>query len=764
MNAAGQGKAVIHSVEETYDVVVCGGGLAGFCAAVAAARQGARVCLVHDRPVLGGNSSSEIRVPPQGAASYHAYGRETGIIHELLVEERAINHEPPGVDNGSTNSVWDMVLYNKAMQTPNLTVHLNSSVLGVAMKDERTVEAVTARVGQAETDLTIKGSVFIDCTGDGVVAALAGCEWRMGTESRDEFGEPHAPPQASDDVMGSSIHFRAKDTGRPVPFTAPDWAVRYDDPDFFYKQGRWPGNFRNGFWWLELSVPWHTIYDNEKLRHELTRHVLGIWDWIKNKDPELKIAAANYALDWIGQVPGKRESRRIIGEYFMTEHDPLRKTVFPDEVAYGGWFIDLHEPGGLLAKYSERSLVEGEKSDYSARSYVGPYGIPLRIMIAKGMNNLMMAGRNVSVTHVALGTVRVQGTTAVMGQAAGTAAAVAVRRGLSVRDVPDKAIREVQQILLREDCFLPNAVNEDPHDLARLAEASASSEAACRGAEAPMPNRDEADRLSRRRGQWVAVGGGRIDTLALCVTNDSDRVQPLEVKLYAVEHIWDYRVEPGEPLAAAVLKVAPGRLQWVEWPIGLDTTSLQGSYVRLDALANPHLIWHAAERVEPGQVSAYDMLNGQMRRFEKGLTMCFRVSPPQPCYGARQVLSGVSRPYRFTNLWRSDPTRPLPQHLVLSWREKVRVGRIELKLAGQLLRDYRSYPELYVDPQVARDLRAEALVDGEWKEIGAVTGNYQRRVVFQSDAPVSTDRIRITVTATNGDPSAAIYEVRCYER
>src|SRR5690606_6897242 len=137
------------------------------------------------------------------------------------------------------------------------------------------------------------------------------------------------------------------------------------------------------------------------------------------------------------------------------------------------------------------SLVEGEKSAYSAKSYVGPYGIPLRIMIAKGMNNLMMAGRNVSVTHVALGTVRVQGTTAVMGQAAGTAAAVAVRRGLRVRDVPDKAIREVQQILLREDCFLPNVVNEDPHDLARQAEASASSEAACRGAEEPLPNRGE---------------------------------------------------------------------------------------------------------------------------------------------------------------------------------------------------------------------------------------------------------------------------------
>ena len=765
-NADGNREPVIRRAEETYDIVVCGGGLAGLSAAVAAAREGMRVCLVQDRPVLGGNSSSEIRVPPQGAASYHAYARETGIIHELLVEERAINHENPNLDNGWINSVWDLVLYNLAVTTPNLTLHLNAPVLAVTMQDERTVDAVIARVGHADTELALKGGVFIDCTGDGTVAALAGCEWRMGTEGRDEFGEPHAPPQASDAVMGSSIQFRARDMGRPVPFKAPEWAVRYDDPDFFYKQGRWPGNFRSGFWWIELSVPWNTIYDNETLRHELTRHVLGIWDWIKNKDPELKTAAANYALDWIGQVPGKRESRRIMGEYLMTEHDPLRRTVFHDEVAYGGWFIDLHVPGGLLADYSEPSLAEGEQGAYAAKSYVGPYGIPLRILIAKGMNNLMMAGRNVSVTHATLGTVRVQGTTAVMGQAAGTAAAVAVRHRRPVREIPADAalIREVQQILLREDCFLPNAVNEDPLDLARASQASASSEALLHGAGTPARGRDEADRLHRRRGQWIAVGEPRIDALAVCVTNAADAAQPLAMKLYAVEHIWDYRVEPGEPLAETTVMVEPGRERWVEWPVSLDTSRLRGTYVRLDVLANPHLIWHTADMVVPGHVSAYDLLNGQMRRFDMGVTQCFRIAPAQRCYDAAQVLSGVGRPYRYTNLWRSEPALPLPQHLELAWPEAVRIGRIELRLPGQLLRDYRAYPEFYRDPQCPRDLRAEARIDGQWREIGAVTGNYRRRVAFVPASPVTTDRIRITVLATNGDPSAAIYEVRCYER
>lgn len=752
-------------IEEQYDIVVCGGGLAGFSAAVAAARHGAQVCLVQDRPVFGGNSSSEIRVPPQGAASFHAYARETGIISELLIEERAVNHENPTWDNGYINSVWDMVLYDMAVRTPGLTFRLNCTVTEVRMRDEHTVDAVIARVSQAETMVTLKAHTFIDCTGDGIVAALAGCEWRLGTEGRDEFGEPHAPEQASDAVMGNSIHFKAKDVGYPVPFTAPEWAVRYENPDFFYKRGRWPSDPRSGFWWIELSVPWHTIYDNETLRHELTRHVLGIWDWIKNRDPRLKDEAQTYALDWIGQVPGKRESRRIMGEYLMTEHDPLQKTVFPDEVAYGGWFIDLHEPGGLLADFSEKAAVEGHTGgSYMAKSYVGPYGIPLRIMIARNRSNLMMAGRNVSVTHAALGTVRVMGTTAVMGQAAGTAAAIAHRAGIAVRDVPELAIRDVQQALLRDGCFLPNVVNEDPLDLARRARVRASSEACLTGA----PPAKEADGsspahpLEMRRGQWISVGADRVDALSVCLTNDSDAVQAVEARLYALEHIWDYRVEAGTPIAIATLSVQPGREQWMEWPVAVDTAALRGSFIRLDLLANRFVSWHTAATIEPGHVSAYELGNGIMRRVGSGTMMSFRISPPQPCYGSNHVLSGVTRPYRSTNVWRSDPLQPLPQWVELAWAEPEEIGRIELTFPGQLLRDYRNYPGLYRDPECPKDITAEAYVDGDWQEIGQLTGNYQRQRAIALAKPVTTDRIRITVHATNGDPSAAIYEIRCY--
>lgn len=390
----------MNSISERYQVVVCGGGLAGFCAAVAAARMGIKTCIVQNRPVFGGNSSSEVRVTPHGAAAFHAYARETGILSELLIEERARNHELI-FENGWTNSVWDLTMYDLAMQTPNLSFHVNTDITGVEMQGPRQIAAVVGRVQNAETELTIAGDIFLDCTGDGVVAHLAGCEWRMGTEAREEFNEPHAPLQASNDVMGNSIHFKTKNMGRPVPFKAPDWAVKFEDASYFYEQGRYPKDERGGFWWLEIGVPWHTIHQAEDIRHELTRHALGVWDWMKNKDPKMMDRTAHYALDWIGQVPGKRESRRILGQYFMTEHDPINRTVFPDEVAFGGWFIDLHTPGGLLAGSSEPANAEGydTHTEYAVKSYAGPYGIPLRILISKDVENLMLAGRNVSVTH-----------------------------------------------------------------------------------------------------------------------------------------------------------------------------------------------------------------------------------------------------------------------------------------------------------------------------------------------------------------------------
>src|SRR5690625_2764489 len=164
-------------IEKEFDLVVCGGGLAGFCAAVSAGRLGIKTCLIQDRPVFGGNSSSEIRVTPHGSAAFHAYARETGIISELLIKERAINHESIN-ENGWTNSVWDLVLYDMAVETPNLTFYLNTTILDVQMNNKKEINSVKCYVANSETELIIKGKLFIDSTGDGTIAYKSGCEWR----------------------------------------------------------------------------------------------------------------------------------------------------------------------------------------------------------------------------------------------------------------------------------------------------------------------------------------------------------------------------------------------------------------------------------------------------------------------------------------------------------------------------------------------------------------------------------------------------------
>jgi hypothetical protein len=770
-------KTLVHS----FDIVVCGGGLAGFCAAVAAARQGAKTALVHNRPVLGGNSSSEIGVTPHGAAAFHAYARETGILSEALIEERARNHAEI-YENGWTNSVWDMVLYDIAQTTPGLTLFLNTDIQRVEMRDARHIAAVFAAVQNAETVLRLEAKTFIDCTGDGLVADAAGCTWRMGSEGRDEFQEPHAPLKASADTMGNSIHFLARDTGRPAPFTAPDWAIKHENGAFFYEQGRLPKDKRGGFWWLEIGVPYHTIYDAETIRHELTRHALGVWDWMKNKDPKTMEACKNYALDWIGQVPGKRESRRIMGRYLMTEHDVLNKTVFPDEIAFGGWFVDLHTPGGLLAKTSEPSAAAGGHeneydtfSDYSAMSYCGPYGVPLRVLLAKDCDNLMMAGRNVSVTHAALGTVRVMGTTALMGEAAGIAAALGIQRGHTFDQLVADDITDIQQRLLANGCFLPNYAHRAAADLALRATASATSTAPVHGVAPETPGFHEGlavwkdqpqykiERLETRRGQLIATSGGRLDFVELCLSNDSATPVTLDVALQAADHIWDYRAEPGVPLTTGKLVVPPGGPHWVRWnlALALPTDLPPGSFLRLDALANKSILWHCAQKIIPGHMAMYAISPNRMRRYGNGHTLAYRISPAQHPFDASQVLTGVTRPHRQANLWVSDPAQPLPQSLELAWSAPQSIREVQLVFPGHLIREYHAYAPFYRDAQCPRDYRIEAEVNGAWQTVASATNNYQRLRRHVLAAPVSATRIRFVVTATNGDPSAQLYEIRC---
>jgi len=424
------------------DILVAGGGIAGVCTALAAARCGAKVILCQDRPVLGGNASSEIRMHICGADFSGCRGkeleveaRETGIIEEIRLENAARNPQ-------KSWSMLDLILYEKCIQETNLTLLLNSSLTAAEVDKVQTIRCVLAERQSTEDEFSIYAKIFIDCTGDGRLGVEAGALFRRGRESKKEFGESMALEVADEKTLGSTLLFETRDMGHPVPFQAPDWARKFQDEDLRLRSH---ATFRSGFWWIEWGGHLDTIKDNEAIRHELLRILLGVWDHIKNGGDH---GAENFTLDWFGFLPGKRESRRFVGLYTFTERDALETPHFEDAIAYGGWPLDTHPPDGIDAPREE-----------ACKQPILPYlySIPLRCCISRNIKNLMFAGRNLSASHVGFSSLRVMGTCGAVGQGVGTAAAYAVRHGLLPEDLihSSKALPEIQSQLLDDDCFLP---------------------------------------------------------------------------------------------------------------------------------------------------------------------------------------------------------------------------------------------------------------------------------------------------------------------
>ncbi|WP_111708880.1 FAD-dependent oxidoreductase [Lutibacter citreus] len=434
------------------DVAVIGGGMSGISAAVSAARNGAKVVLVQDRPVLGGNASSEMRVTVNGVSSLqnkHKVERETGIVEELLIENWHYNPQ-------ESYPVWDHVLYNYVIREKNLTLLLNTSALSVEMNDDK-IKSVVCRQLTTETDFTINAAMFCDCSGDGFMAASAGAEFRMGREGKAEFNEKFAPDEPDGWVMGDCFMMITKDMGKPVPFYAPDYAIPFDAETAFKDKHRKVKQVKEGFWWVELSSKVDIIGERDEIRHRLMAHFYGVWDHIKNSGdfPE----AENIALDWIGSIPGRRESRRFMGDYILKEGDLLGNTQFNDAIAFGGWSLDEHCPGGI------ENLKEPASYFHSRFNEV--YQVPFRCLYSRNISNLLFAGRNVSVTHMALSSTRIIGTCSMMGQAAGTAAAMCAEKGVNPRGLYQKHMNELQEQLLRDDSYFPYRPANDPKDKAK---------------------------------------------------------------------------------------------------------------------------------------------------------------------------------------------------------------------------------------------------------------------------------------------------------
>lgn len=335
---------------------------------------------------------------------------------------------------------------------------MNTEIAQVNVEDDK-ITSVAGVCLTNETAYTFYGDNFLDATGDGFVGYLAGAEFMTGREGKKVFNEEVAVNESDDFLMGNSLMFTAKDVGHEVPFVKPFWAKTYTIEDL---QDRNLTDFKSGYWWIELGGDdqYHPVDDYEELRDELLKVLYGVWDYIKTHDERAK----NYALDWVQFLPGKRESRRLVGDYVLTANDLLNGRTFFDAVAYGGWPMDMHTIGGIniLGEPNKNFMLEDV------------YQIPYRSLYAKNISNLFLGGRNISASHMAFGSTRVMATCGVIGEALGIASSLAKKYTCTPREVIHH-VAELQQLCLKADLYIPHLKNTDENDLALTATVSASS-------------------------------------------------------------------------------------------------------------------------------------------------------------------------------------------------------------------------------------------------------------------------------------------------
>ena len=408
-----------------YDLVVIGGGVAGLSAAVSASRLGCKVALVHDRPILGGNNSSEVRVHLGGRIEAGPY-KELGNLQKEFGPLQGGNAKP-------AHFYEDYKKMEIVKNEKNISLFANYHAIKVEMAGRRIV-SITAKHNESGKELKFNSSIFADCTGDGTIGFWAGADYRMGRESREEFGEKTAPEVADKMTMGASVQWYSVEEKKSSDFPEFSYGVEFNEKNF--------EDVTMGEWTWETGMNYDQINQFERIRDYGLLVIYSNWSFIKNHLKENQ-RYANRKLGWVAYVSGKRESRRLMGDYILKEDD-LRKYVFhEDGTAATTWTVDLHYPN----RDNTRNFPGNEFKSISTHIKIHPYPIPYRCLYSRNVDNLFMAGRNISVTHVALGTVRVMRTTGMMGEIVGMAAKICKDHQVQPRKVYQKYLPELKALM-----------------------------------------------------------------------------------------------------------------------------------------------------------------------------------------------------------------------------------------------------------------------------------------------------------------------------
>lgn len=764
-------------VRRSADLAVIGGGLAGVCAAITAARAGSKVVLVQDRPLLGGNASSEVRLWILGATSHmgnnNRWAREGGVIDELLVENLFRNPEGNPV-------VLDALILELVVNEPNITLLLNTAVHDLEKTDADTIKSIRAFCAQNSTAYEITAPLFVDASGDGVLGFLAGAAFRIGAEARSEFGEAFAPEQSRHELLGHTIYFYSKDTGRPVKFVPPSFALRD-----ITKIPRWRDIKFNDtgcrLWWLEWGGALDTIHDSEQIKWELWKVAYGVWHHIKNSGqfPE----AETWTLEWVGTIPGKRESRRFEGDYMVVQQDLVEQRQHPDAVSFGGWAIDLHPVDGV---YSSQSGCQQWHSK-------GVYQIPYRAMYSRNITNLFLAGRIISASHIAFGSTRVMATCAHGGQAVGMAAAICAKNKWKPRDLlAAPRMAELQRELLRAGQFIPGVALDDANDLARTAEISATSELKL----SQFTPSGETMPLDAAWAMMLPVQPGAMPSVEFLMDVNAPTTLRAELRVSSKpdNHTPDVILDVIEVKLAAGAKL---RL-----PLKFSEVISAPCYAFVCLMANPDVSVHLSDQRVTGVLAVSQKFNRQVaksprqeppassgidsfefwipQRRPAGKYLAMKISPPLEVFGAQNLTNGFARPTNQPNAWVADFAHEQPV-IRLSWDKPQTIARIEFSFDTDFDHPMESVlmghtervmPFCVRELVVAQTLRVPVAAGGHAgnakngsdteRLVGEVADNHQSRRIIRLSQPVTTDSLEIRLVAPSANVPAALLEVRCF--
>ncbi|MBK5209077.1 MAG: FAD-dependent oxidoreductase [Flavobacteriaceae bacterium] len=744
-------------VELQSDFVVVGGGLSGVCSAITAARSGLKVVLIQDRPVLGGNASSEVRLWSLGATSHmgnnNRWSREGGLINEILLDNLKKNKE-------GNPLIFDTILLEKVYEENNITLLLNTSVYEVAKNNSDSIKSVTGFCSQNSTTYIAKAPLFCDASGDGIVGFMAGASFRMGAENKEEFDEGFSP-NVNDygDLLGHSLYFYTKDLGKPVSYTAPSFAIK--------DAGSLPSikNYQLNehgckLWWVEYGGRLDTIHESENIKFELWKVIYGIWDYVKNsgKYPE----SENLTLEWVGTIPGKRESRRFEGDFMLSQRDIVEQRDHYDAVSYGGWAMDLHPADGVYSKHS--SCMQWHSK--------GVYTIPYRCFYSKDINNLFLAGRIISASHVAFGSTRVMLTCAHGGQVVGKAASLCISNNLLPRAIALKEnIKRLQLELNLEGQSIPNIPIDKESNLTNAATLIASSELEI----STIPFDGKWTSLTTSAAQLLPFNATQSYTFKIVVNAEEAAV--LEVQLRIAEKVENYspeiiieskqiKVKKGEQeiVFKFTEKLKEDRYAFVTF-LKNDNISLKNSTKRYTGVLSVFngvnkAVSNTGKQTPPDAIGIDSFEFWTPQRRPKGENIAMDITPAITSFSVNNIGNGYVRPWIKTNAWVSDLEDKNPT-LKLNWEVEKEISEIKIFFDADY--DHSMETTLMGHPEevVPFVVQEYVIKDASGTILVTVLDNYQAINTFSFPIPIKTKGLIIELAHPSIEVPASVFEIIC---